>query len=420
MSSSRRDFLRSIVGASTVATLASHVPGFLRQTALASGNVRTDHTLIVVQLSGGNDGLNTVVPYDDDAYGRNRRTLRLTGKQVHKIDSELGFHPQMRGFLDLFEKRELAIVQGVGYPKSNRDHEAAMRDWYTAEPENATCPTGWIGRVVDKVDVSGGVQVPAVMVSSIGRPLVLTARDGVVPSIRVAKDLTLQGPALSGAKAVWSWSGLAEQGRGGRGAVDDNPLLQQVRNSGKEAAALSDRVRNVLARDAGRAEYPSFTLAGHFQTIAQLIRANIGIRIFFTELGGGGFGGFDNHASQRDNHAALLRDLSASMAALAADLRSDGTLDRVLLMTFSEFGRTLSENGRRGTGHGAAAPVFLLGGRLKGGLIGRHPSLTDLDRDAPKHHTDFRQLYATVLDQWLQVDSTAILGRSFKPLNVLA
>jgi uncharacterized protein (DUF1501 family) len=154
--------------------------------------------------------------------------------------------------------------------------------------------------------------------------------------------------------------------------------------------------------------------------IAQLIRAQLGIRIFFAELGGGGIGGFDNHANQRDNHAALLRQMSQSMAAFVGDLQRAGMLDRVVVMTFSEFGRTLIENGRRGTDHGDAAPLFLFGGRLRGGLVGSHPRLDRLVQDAPESHTDFRRVYATVLDRWLGLDSVSVLGGRYEPLELFA
>jgi len=151
-----------------------------------------------------------------------------------------------------------------------------------------------------------------------------------------------------------------------------------------------------------------------------LIRADVGIRILHTELGGAGFGGFDNHANQRGNHGALLRQLSDAVAAFVEDLRKNRLLDRVLLMTFSEFGRTLKENGRRGTGHGAAAPMFLVGGRLAGGLIGPHPSLADPDdKGGLKFHTDFRRVFATVLDSWLGFDSLTILGDRYEAVDLL-
>jgi uncharacterized protein (DUF1501 family) len=146
----------------------------------------------------------------------------------------------------------------------------------------------------------------------------------------------------------------------------------------------------------------------------------VGIRVYFVELGGGGIGGFDNHANQRDNHAALLREMSASIAAFVSQLQREDLLSRVLLMTFSEFGRTVTENGRRGTDHGAAAPVFLAGGRVPGGMFGPHPSLTDLDQDALKFSVDYRSLYATVLDRWLGLDPVAILGQNYAMIDVIA
>ena len=163
----------------------------------------------------------------------------------------------------------------------------------------------------------------------------------------------------------------------------------------------------------------ALTLAQQLQTVAQLIRADFGIRIYFVELGGGGIGGFDNHANQRDNHAALLREMSVSIGAFMDDLKRENLISRVLLMTFSEFGRTLSENGRRGTDHGAAAPVFLVGGRVKGELFGKHPSLTDLDQDALKFQVDYRNLYATVLQSWLGLDARPVLGATYEPIDVI-
>jgi uncharacterized protein (DUF1501 family) len=176
-----------------------------------------------------------------------------------------------------------------------------------------------------------------------------------------------------------------------------------------------------MFRDAATAaDYPSLPLAGMLRTIAQLIRADVGIRIYYTELGGDQPGGFDNHASQRDNHASLLRQLSQSTSALADDLRRSGHWNRVLVMTFSEFGRTVAENGRRGTDHGSAAPMLLAGGKLRGGLAGKHPDLAETEQGGVRHHTDFRRVVATVLDRWLRVDSRAILSGAFEPLDLFS
>jgi uncharacterized protein (DUF1501 family) len=199
----------------------------------------------------------------------------------------------------------------------------------------------------------------------------------------------------------------------------DAPLLRFLRRSTLDAHAKSERIEAATRATANAADYPVCGLAGDLCTVARLIRADVGIRIFFTEIGGGGIGGFDNHANQLGNHCALLGQLAESVGAFIDDLRRDKRMDQVLVMTFSEFGRTLKENGRRGTDHGAAGPVFLAGGRLKGGLVGSHPSLTDLDNDALKFHTDFRQVYATVLDRWLGLDSKVVLDRPFEPLDIL-
>jgi uncharacterized protein (DUF1501 family) len=195
-------------------------------------------------------------------------------------------------------------------------------------------------------------------------------------------------------------------------------LLDYVNNAEKSALLNRQSLGRILADSPNLEAYPDTPLGAHLRMIAQLIRAQSGTRIFFCELGGGGIGGFDNHANQRDNHAALLGQMSTGITAFVRDLKAAGHLEHVLLMTFSEFGRTLSENGRRGTGHGAAQPILLAGGRLQGGLIGRHPSLTDLEGDAPIPHTDFRRVYATALEQWLGFDSTRVLGKRYETLDL--
>jgi len=406
MAQSRREFLKSAVGVPALLSLSGAAPGVLARAARAAeGKDRKDTVLVVVQLSGGNDGLNTVVPYADDAYGRGRKTLRLTGRDVHKIDGYAGFHPKMEGFSRLLKEGRLSIVRGVGYPNSHRGHEQAMRHWHTARPAEPQCPTGWVGRAIDVASARDAARVPGIFVGPIKRPFALTAEKAVVPSIRTADELTLRS------------DGRSEPDGSARGA-EENPLADHVRQNSRAARATSRQIQAVLDGASGTGRYPSLGLAGHLKTVAELIRADVGIRIFFTELGGGGIGGFDNHANQRDNHAAVLGQLSRSVAAFAADLARHKCLDRVVLMTFSEFGRTVTENGRRGTGHGAAAPMFLMGGRVRAGLIGKAPSLTDLDGDAPKHHTDFRSLYATVLESWLGLDSQAVLGAKYRLLDL--
>ena len=387
-------------------SFASDAPNFLVRAATA-GAARTDDrdtVLVVVQMSGGNDGLNTVVPYADDEYGRNRPTLALKGKDVLKIDSYLGFHPRMEAFSRLYEEGHLSILHGVGYPNSDRSHDGAMRDWHTAEPDDPDCQTGWLGRAADNVWHTNQKDTPTVFVGPIVQPFGLRAEHVIIPSIKSLDDLILDSEPAE-----------FQQDR----AVDKNDeLLRFVRECRARAGVHSRRIEAVT-KATGGADYPAFRLAGTLRTVAQLIRADVGIRVFFTELGGGGIGGFDNHANQLGNHCSLLNHLSESLAAFVDDLKKDKQLDRVLLMTISEFGRTVKENGRRGTGHGVSAPIFLAGGKLKGGRVGSHPSLTDLDNGAMKFHTDFRRVYATVLDRWLGFESRPVLGRQYKPLEIL-
>jgi uncharacterized protein (DUF1501 family) len=411
----RRDFLKTALGTSALSSLAPAMPNFLVHSATAwPRRDDRDTVLVVVQLTGGNDGLNTVVPYADDEYARNRPTLALPTKELHKIDSLIGFHPRMGAFMRLYKEGHLSIVQGVGYANSDRSHERAMRIWHTADPDRLTRQTGWLGRAADSIWDPSITSAPAAFVGSIAQPFSLNAETVVVPSIRSLRDLMAhQMPGHSSGRS--QGTRVAELRR----ADQDNELVHFLQQCTLDAYSNSRRIEAVAKTAASTAEYPPFGLAGTLRTVAQLIRADIGIRIFFTELGGGGIGGFDNHANQLGNHCALLHQLSESVAAFVRDLKRDKLLNRALLMTFSEFGRTVKENGRRGTGHGAAAPIFLAGGKLKTGLVGSHPSLTDLDNGALKFHTDFRRVYATVLDRWLGFDSRIVLGQRFDPLDIL-
>jgi uncharacterized protein (DUF1501 family) len=412
----RRNFLKATLGSSALLSLTPAAPNFLVRSMMAAAHRRDerDTVLVVVQLSGGNDGLNTVVPYEDDEYARNRPTLRLSPNEIHKINSQLGFHPRMGAFMRLYEQGHLSIIQGVGYPNTDRSHESGMRIWHTAAPDEPDCQTGWLGRTVDSIREPNSINTPAVFVGPIVQPFGLNAKNAIVPSIRSLENLTIR--EIAGHNKYQSQRKHAtELPRPNQ----NNPLMHFLQQCTLKAYTNGKRVEAVMKSTANTAEYPQFELAGSLRKVAQLIRADIGIRIFFTELGGGGIGGFDNHANQLGNHCSLLHHFSESIGAFINDLKRDTQLNRVLLMTFSEFGRTVKENGRRGTGHGAAAPIFLAGGMLKGGIVGSHPSLTDLDNGALKFHTDFRSVYATVLDRWLGFDSSKVLGKQYEPLNIL-
>jgi len=410
----RREFFKKTLGASTLLAFGCAAPNFLlRSAAAATPSRRRETILVVIQLSGGNDGLNTVIPYENDIYHRRRPTLRITPDKVLKLGNGLGLHPDMQGFQRLYDEGHLAIVQGVGYPHNNRNHDGAMRDWHTAKPKDPTATTGWIGQALDFYTEKNFSTPGGVFVGHIEPPFALQSKKAIVPKVQTAGDWA---PVYHG-KTADTFTGLLEASSQNE---SQDEFLDEIRQVTLQTLRASRRIESVAGPSApDAAVYPQYRLAQTLRTIAQLIRAEVGVRIFFAELGGGGIGGFDTHAGQAANHGALLRELSESVTAFAHDLEKDKLLECVLLMTFSEFGRTLTENGRHGTNHGSAAPLFLAGGALKKRLVGVHPRLDDLEEDAPKPHTDFRRVYATALENWLGIESRLVLGESFAPLEGL-
>jgi uncharacterized protein (DUF1501 family) len=413
MSTNRRRFLQTALGSSALLSAGLTAPDFLLRAARAADEARSaaEKVLVVVQLSGGNDGLNTVVPHGDDAYARNRLALRIEAAQVLKIDDYLGLHPQLAGFRKLIEAGRLAIAQGVGYANPDRSHFRSMDIWHTARPDVEDKRDGWLGRCLE---CSSGDEaprahdVPALHLGPGPAPLALASQQGQAPSVESLAGFQLR--TEGGALPLESLAKLAEAQR-----ADATPLVEFLRQSTLSAYASSQQLQDVLKREPVAAAYPEFDLAGKLKQIAQLIDAGLGTRIYYVSLDG-----FDTHSNQLAGHAALLNELSASVTAFVDDLAARGQLDRVLVMCFSEFGRRVRENASQGTDHGTAAPVFLAGGRVHTGIIGAHPSLTDLDGEGDlKFHTDFRRLYATLLEQWLACPSQRVLGGSFAPLDLL-
>lgn len=401
----RRQFLRTAVGGPFLLSLAPTAPWFLVQAAVraASLSAPEGRVLVVIQLTGGNDGLNTVVPFEDDTYAGSRPTLRWKGSAVHKISAQLGLHPRMTGFERLFKEGQIGIVQSVGCPGLSRDHESALRAWQTAVPGPRIGGAGWMGLATDYLWQKVRPAAPGVFIGGIPRPFGINAAAAVVPALRDAREATAGSSVLTN-----GWLAQTEAGPDST-SLPPSALLQHVRASLAMAQAHARQLEDTRPT-ASAATYPDCGLGHDLRTVARLIRAETRIQIFSVELGGGGIGGFDNHANQLGNHCALLEQLSESVAAFAADLAADRLFDQVLLMTFSEFGRTVAENGRRGTDHGAAGPMFLVGGKVRAGIQGAHPCLTDLDGGALKHSIDFRAVYAAVLEDWLGLPSAAILG----------
>ncbi len=415
MSSNRRDFLRGSLAASTLVSMgASTVPTFLRRSAVAA-NAPTakpnDRVLVVVQLLGGNDGLNTVVPFGHDGYMRGRRALRLNAGQIHKIDKEIGLHPGMGGMAKLLEDGKLAVVQGVGYPNPDRSHFRSMEIWESARLDPKALDTGWLGRALDAAPRKPTDDVKGIHVGGRAFPLALTSKKTEVPSVASLEQYRLQLTGSPSDKRTERES-LDTMARLDRGMSD--PLLGFLRRSTLTAYESSKRLEQITQPDKEmKSKYPNFGLARRLELVAQIIKAGFGTRIFYTSLDG-----FDTHANQLGSHAGLLTELSDSIAAFHKDLADAGQSDRVALLTFSEFGRRVSENASQGTDHGAAAPVFIAGPVAKAGLIGAHPSLEKLDDGDLIHHTDFRRVYAALLETWLGTPSAPVIGPGFAPLEL--
>lgn len=402
MTISRRTFLE----ASTVAVGAG-LPGVFQQVAQAapkSDQPGGDQTvLVVVELTGGNDGLNTVIPFRDPSYRAARPTLRQPADQVKKIDSDLGFHPAMQGFADLLEAGHLAIVQGVGYANPNRSHFESMDIWHKATRSRAE-QFGWLGRSLPQLKTGKGLYL-----GTGEAPLALFSPAGNAPAVGSLKDYQLKtGPGSIGQHRRETIENLNQK------SVSGDELLDFVRTSTTQTYASSKELERVAESYQPARSYPENPLGQRLNLIAQLIDAGIPERIYYTA-----HGGFDTHAGQQPNHARLLGELADGLNAFQQDLSQKGHGKRVLVMTFSEFGRRVKENGSAGTDHGVASQMFLIGEPVRAGVIGEHPSLEDLTDGDLKHHTDFRQVYATVLDEWLKVPSQEILGRIYQPIKTL-
>lgn len=409
MYTTRRDFLKTAGQSTAVLSLSGAAPTFLLSASAAqAAPTKGETVLVVVQLSGGNDGLNTVVPFADDAYHANRFTLRLSKDAVLKLDDYHALHPAMKGLRELYEQRRVAIVQGVGYPNPNRSHFESMDIWHTARREPQRRPIGWLGRYLDATATTrAGGDVPALHLGSERQPLALAALNVQTPSVRSLDRFQLQDGGNPLVRAAIERGTSATR-------PDAGDLLRFVQSSAQAALASSQRIAAAMGRYKTSVKYPTTGLATSLKSVAQLIDAGLSTRIYYVSLDG-----FDTHSEQEKAHAGLLAELSDAIAAFVADLKEHHHDQRVLVMTFSEFGRRVRENASRGTDHGAAAPMFLIGGRARPGLIGKHPSLGDLDDGDLKHHTDFRRVYAAVLQHWLGWKTDGILDGQYEPLPVL-
>jgi len=373
---------------------------------LSTAHEDDDRVFVLLNLDGGNDGLNTIVPYAADSYYRLRPTLAIPARGVLRIDERIGFNPVMRSFKEMYDEGSAAIVQGAGYPRPDRSHFRSTEIWQTAAPERYES-TGWLGRYLDGANLPQSNVFNAVAVSQI-LPEALIARKVDVPAIRQTRGYALasdRSPAVR--RAFGSF--------GGEGAAFDSPYLSWVSEIERNARRGSELLPELLAWYQVEVTYPQGALGHSLALAAQMIASpKLGVRVIYLE-----HGSFDTHAGQKATHDQLLGELSDGLRAFYRDLASRGNDKRALTMIFSEFGRRVAENASLGTDHGAAAPMFLLGGSVRGGVYGAHPSLEDLDDGDLKYTVDFRNVYATVAEKWFNCSPKALLGGEFPTMPLL-
>jgi uncharacterized protein (DUF1501 family) len=414
---------RSLIGRGALLVASGFLaPSFITRTAIALdgptsalGPVALDASkknriLVVLQLSGGNDGINTLIPFADPNYAKLRPTLGVAANDVLRLTDSVGLHPNLAKFKALYDQGKLAVVQGVGYPNPNRSHFRSMDIWHSARPDSFE-RSGWLGRYVSACQCTLDNALPAISVGDQLNTMFWTDTT-LVPAVasigafsfltdtKYKNDRTFQMQTLQN---IYSQAGNWSQYEG------------LIRRGTLNALAGSEELQKVASSYQTPVQYPNNGLANQLKLAAQVIAGNVGTRLFSVSMGG-----FDTHANQKDNHARLLGQLGDAVDAFMQDLDNMKKADDVTIMTFSEFGRRVKQNGSSGTDHGTAEPMFIIGNKVQGGMYGTYPSLADLDNNGDlKFNADFRSVYAGVLKDVVGADPAPILAGAFDPIDVV-
>jgi uncharacterized protein (DUF1501 family) len=371
-----------LLGAASGLALVGHSDGFFSRALAQSAAPNDDRVLVVVYFQGGND--------------------------VLRINDTVGLNPQLKPFKDMYDKGQVAIVQGVGYPNPDYSHFRSTEIYETATPDKYAS-TGWLGRYLDDANVPAQNLFNAVAIADV-LPEVLVA-----DRVDVAAIAQLNGYGLASDRSKTLGRDEFHTFVADNNVPFRSPYLAQVASIEDHAQRGAEELPKLVAGYKAEATYPETPIGHSLALAAQVIGSKLGTRVLYVQLGS-----FDTHTTQKATQDRLLADFANAISAFYADLAAHGDEGRVLTMTFSDFGRRVAENGSRGTDHGSAAPVFVIGGGVKGGLYGEHPSLDALDAGNMRFTTDFRSVYATVLEKWLQRPSSGIVGPGFAPLPLLA
>ena len=364
-----------------------------------------DPILVVIQLTGGNDYMNTVIPYADGRYHDNRPTVGIPADQVLHIDDQFGFNPAIPEIKGLYDAGKVAVINGIGYPTPNRSHFRSMDIWHTCEPEKVGTE-GWLGRVIRDLDpkaenvltgVNFGRGLPRAMALT-GVPVASVA---VLESYGVLTGIVNE-PERSQALDIFARMYSPTVGLGA--------TMDYLGQTGLDALKGADILKAAPDMYTSTVEYAETGIARNLQGIAKVLTADLGTRVFYTQQGG-----YDTHASETDVQPKLLSDLSRAVSDFYADLREHDTADNVLMFVFTEFGRRVRDNGS-GTDHGSGGVAFAIGDPVRGGMYGEYPSLAEADlvEGDLAFNTDFRGVYGTLVERWLGLDAQPVVGGSFE------
>ncbi|MEM7166938.1 MAG: DUF1501 domain-containing protein [Planctomycetota bacterium] len=396
MDLNRRDFLAGSVGLGIGSYLASLTLPTWLQAAAAGAN---DRFLVVLQLTGGNDALNTIIPFGDDLYHRLRPTLRIA--KPLPLDDHFGLHPRLGKLRARFDAGQVAVQHGVGYPNPNRSHFRSLDIWHSASVAEDTPLTGWLGRAADRAANQDLVW----RVGSRDVPLAMRGRGSAGAAIEGPEDLRWRNPAGIDTDALVA-TGLTERRAG-------SPAVEAVRAATVDAMQRCQRAAQ-FESGSSAVPYPGTGLGERLQLAAQLFASRVGPRVAYVSQDG-----YDTHSRQADPHGDLLGELDGALDAFCAHMEQLGLADRVLVFVFSEFGRRAAENASRGTDHGAAAPVMLVSPAVQAGLHGGRPRLDQLQDGDVALDVDFRRVYATLLEKWLAIDPIPVVGGEYKSLPLV-
>jgi uncharacterized protein (DUF1501 family) len=428
----RRDFLRStLLGASATWTVPLFVENTFSQLhteakdlAVQAVTGKDAPILVVVQLAGGNDGLNTLVPYADDAYHVARPTLGKKEKGIIRLSDYCGLNSSMPWLASQFKEGDLAVIQGVGYPNPNRSHFVSTSIWETADTSQRS-NTGWLGRYFDNAcqgsdPTAGGISLSKTQPESFGaakHPGICLSSPELYRWIHGSDSESASGvfAEINRPDEEPMEGGSIAQAAGGKvGGLSGESNLAFLERVALDAQVSSAKILEIAAKHKTKVPYDGTPLARSLNLVGRMIAGKLPTRVFYVS-----HGGFDTHQNQMGAQDRLLGQFDSALKSFMADLKEQGNADRVVVMTFSEFGRRVSENESGGTDHGQGSCLFTLGQGIKGGLYGKHPSLTDLSLGDLKFTTDFRSVYATLLEDWLKTPSNPILKASFNRLGFI-